>query len=258
MKMKYVKNNVENEINLNGSTWSSTPTMNSEKEGVGVDDHIDPLKNRGITLIALIITIILMLILVGVVLNLTIGENGIFGTAKYAVKKWNNSVEQENVELDKLYAYINGESLPENTKDTVAGTLVAVPDTWKTSTPAYVRTSDGKEVVSSKKISTVQAVATGDGETVPVPLGFYYVGGKIDTGVVISDNSADKYDGKQDKTLHEYATKLKGNQFVWIPCKIEDYNKINWGMENGKWDMVTHVSEYNQIKKYSGFYCRQI
>ena len=37
-------------------------------------------KNNGITLIALIITIILMLILAGVVLTLTIGENGLFGT----------------------------------------------------------------------------------------------------------------------------------------------------------------------------------
>ena len=252
MKRRNVKDNVENQIN--GSTRASTPTINKKIIGVGVDALIDPLKNRAITLIALIITIIIMLILAGVVLSLTIGENGLFSTAKYAVKKWNNSVEQENAELDELYVYINGENLPENTKDTNAGTLVAVPDSWKTSTPSYVRTSDGKEVVSSKKISTVQAVATGDGETVPVPLGFYYVGGKVSTGVVISDSSSDKYDGKTDKTSHEYAPNLKGNQFVWIPCKLEDYHKINWGKENTNWDMETHESEYNQVKKYEGFY----
>ena len=190
MKRRNVKDNVENQIN--GSTRASTPTINKKIIGVGVDALIKKIKNRAITLIALIITIIIMLILAGVVLSLTIGENGLFSTAKYAVKKWNNSVEQENAELDELYAYINGENLPENTKDTNAGTLVAVPHSWKTSTPSYVRTSDGKEVVSSKKISTVQAVATGDGETVPVPLGFYYVGGKVSTGVVISDNKADQ------------------------------------------------------------------
>lgn len=67
---------------------------------------MENIKTRGITLIALIITIILMLILAGVVLNLTIGESGLFGTAKYAVKKWNNSVEQENTELDELYGSI--------------------------------------------------------------------------------------------------------------------------------------------------------
>ncbi|MCI9287127.1 MAG: SUMF1/EgtB/PvdO family nonheme iron enzyme [Clostridia bacterium] len=225
---------------------------------------------RGITLIALIITIILMLILAGVVLSLTIGENGIFKTAKYVTKKWNNSVEQENRELDKLYAYINGESLPENTKDTDAGTLVAVPDGWKTNTPAYVQTPDGKEVVSSKKISTVQAVATGDGETVPVPLGFYYVGGKVSTGVVISDNKADqnKYKNEieipsgieavlnEDGSVKEIKRTLIGNQFIWVPCTEEEYVKINWGNDysDSVWDTTTAKAETIQIRKYKGFY----
>ena len=246
MKIKNVKNNVEIK-SAPSFTWSYLDIENNVEAGVVS-------AQRGITLIALIITIILMLILAGVVLTLTIGENGLFSTAKYAREKWNNSVEQENRELDELYAYINGENLPENTKDTDAGTLVAVPNKWKTSTPAYVSTTKGKEVVSSKKVSTVQAVATGLGETVPVPLGFYYVGGKVDTGVVISDNIADKYDGKTDKTTHEYAAKLKGNQFVWIPCKIEDYHKTDWKQENAKWDLTTNTLEYEQIEKYEGFY----
>ena len=79
MKIENVKNNI------NGSTYSSTPTTKINMLRVRVDDHIDPNKrNRGITLIALIITIIIMLILVGVVLTLSIGENGLFNTAKYA------------------------------------------------------------------------------------------------------------------------------------------------------------------------------
>ena len=237
-------------------------------------DQIDSLNKKGITLISLIITIIIMLILAGVVLTLTIGENGIFSTAKYAAKKWNNSVEKENAELDELYAYINGETLPENTKDTVAGTLVAVPDSWKTSTPAYVRTSDGKEVVSSKKVSTVQAVATGEGETIPVPLGFYYVGGKVDTGVVISDNKADqnKYKNEieipsgieavlnEDGSVKEIKRTLVGNQFVWVPCKEKEYVKTDWGQgnvanrSNSCWDTSVDRAGELQTKKYGGFY----
>ena len=42
------------------------------------------IKNAGITLIALVITIIVMLILAGVSLNATIGENGILAQAKNA------------------------------------------------------------------------------------------------------------------------------------------------------------------------------
>lgn len=42
---------------------------------------------KGITLIALIITIILMLILAGVVINMTFGENGLFLIMQTAVEK---------------------------------------------------------------------------------------------------------------------------------------------------------------------------
>ena len=57
-------------------------------------------KNKnGITLIALIITIILMLILAGVVLTLTIGKNGLFKTAKYATQKNSEVTAREKLEL---------------------------------------------------------------------------------------------------------------------------------------------------------------
>ncbi len=137
------------------------------------------------------------------------------------------NIEQE--ELEKLYNTLDEKLLQDNTPETAAGTIVKSPNEWTTTTPIYVSTDDGKEIISSKKVSSVYAVATGDGETVPVPIGFYYVGGKIKDGVVISDNEADKYESSSiDKTSHDYAVKLKGNQFVWIPCKIEDYKKIDW------------------------------
>ena len=51
--------------------------------------------NAAITLIALIITIIVLLILAGVTLNMVMGENGLFGKANNAKNKternkWNN------------------------------------------------------------------------------------------------------------------------------------------------------------------------
>ena len=52
--------------------------------------------NKGITLIALIITIIVLLILVGVTIKLTIGEKGIFKTAQRAGKNYVNSSKVEN------------------------------------------------------------------------------------------------------------------------------------------------------------------
>ena len=111
------------------------------------------------------------------------------------------------------------------------------------------------EISEITEVATVYSVSVGDGKTVPVPKGFYYVGGSINSGVIISDNEADKYDGKTDKTTHEYATKLKGNQFVWIPCTIDEYTKIDFGMQNmASWDRETNTAEKEQISKYGGFY----
>ena len=112
-------------------------------------------------------------------------------------------------------------------------------------------------------IETVKAISVGNGDTVPVPIGFYYVGGDLNTGVIISDNEEDKYDGTTDKTTYEYTTQLKGNQFVWIPCKEEEYKKCEvWNgitqksgtLANSAWDKTTYTAELPQIRKYEGFY----
>ena len=59
---------------------------------------------------------------------------------------------------------------------------------------------------------------------ITIPKGFYYVGGDIDTGVVISDNQADEFKGTEYKVLN----KLKGNQFVWVAVEkaiVNDYKE---------------------------------
>ncbi len=58
------------------------------------------MKNKkGITLIALVIIIIILLILSGVVLNLTIGERGIYKTAKDSNKKYIISEMREELSI---------------------------------------------------------------------------------------------------------------------------------------------------------------
>ena len=265
---------------------------------------------KGITLVALVITIVILLILAGISIQ-AITNTGSFANAKRAAEesKYANAEEKvkmavmasydENATLNKellkdslnkidginpkvtevtwdLKVNVDGyeftitevgtvtcvgrkeqENLPENNKDNPqdAGKEVALKDSWKIQTARHVKTNDGSEVTEVEKVSTVYAVSVGNGETVPVPYDFYYVGGSIDTGVIISDNEADKYDGKTDKTTHEYATKLKGNQFVWIPCTIDGYTKIDFGMSSASsYDRTTGSSEYAQIQKYGGFY----
>ena len=56
-------------------------------------------KNKGITLIALVITIIVLLILAGVSLSLVMGNEGILGRATSAVDKNNKETAIEELEL---------------------------------------------------------------------------------------------------------------------------------------------------------------
>ena len=220
------------------------------------------MKNRnGITLIALIITIVILIILAGVAINLAVGENGIFNKAKFAKEKYTNEEYLEQEQLNEIYAYLNKDSkLPENTKDTEMGTQVKLPSEWYSTTPTYISTEDGRTVTKEVKTASVIAVATGSGETVPVPTGFYYVGGNKATGVVISDSKEDqnKYAGyKEDgKTAKDVGVDLEGNQFVWIPCTIENYKKKDFGENytSAGWNKQNDSAEEVQIEKYSGFY----
>ena len=88
-----MKNNIEN---LNENARNHV--------GAGLDSARD---HRGITLIALIITVIVLLILAGVALNFVIGENGILRHAEFASNKYQNSAEKEENELAQLDSYIS-------------------------------------------------------------------------------------------------------------------------------------------------------
>lgn len=71
---------------------------------------------KGITLIALIITVIIMLILSGIVISFSIGDNGIFKLAKQAVKNYTNEQTKEETQVNDLLNYIEDNITDENTK----------------------------------------------------------------------------------------------------------------------------------------------
>lgn len=58
-------------------------------------------KKSGITLIALIITIIVLLVLAGVVINLSMGENGVITKAQIVVGKYENASKSEEEILNQ-------------------------------------------------------------------------------------------------------------------------------------------------------------
>ena len=58
--------------------------------------------SRGITLIALVVTIIVLLILAGTTYTLVIGNEGIFDKAKNATDKYENSAVNEQKDLNSM------------------------------------------------------------------------------------------------------------------------------------------------------------
>ena len=280
---------------------------------------------KGITLVALVITIVVLLILAGISIQ-AITNTGLFANAKRAVEesKYANAAEKVALAVNTSYdstgkindeylkenvnkieglskkvdtvtydlkiivdgfeftisesGKITGEkkevaTLPDNTPQTDAGTNVKIEESWSSQNVKYIKTTDGTEVTTLEKVATVYAVSDGQNNTIPVPNGFYYVGGNKNSGVVISDDERDKnkFAGQADvpagvvynsdgtvKTENlsseEQAQTLFGNQFVWIPCTADDYKKTNFGLQNASWEKNTDVSEIKDIQKYSGFY----
>ena len=203
-------------------------------------------ERRGVTLIALVITIIVLLILAGVTIAMLTGENGIISKAMQAKTKTEDSKETEEAGLKKIENYINGKSAE-------AGVVIQDLKSIK---------SDGTEgEVIGKKISD------GAGGVVPVPEGFYYVGGTVKSGAVISDSKDDENKFKGQEVV---GTNLSGNQFVFIPVNGEDLKYEQDHTYDGKHEYAytsalsgwTDVSdswsddsgEQASVKNYGGFF----
>ncbi len=67
--------------------------------------------NKAITLVALIITIIILLILAGVSLSMVLGENGLINKAQSSVDKYQYSSENEQNLLNQIEEYLDGKGL---------------------------------------------------------------------------------------------------------------------------------------------------
>ena len=63
--------------------------------------------NRGITLVALVVTIVVLLILAGVSINLVLGENGLITQAKEAKSKTYEAKDSESKTMSEIEKYIN-------------------------------------------------------------------------------------------------------------------------------------------------------
>ena len=176
--------------------------------------------NKGITLIALVITIIVLLILAGVSIAMLTGENGILSQAQKAGEQTDIGQEKEAIALayNGAKAENNGGDVDAddlnrnfgyNDTDATAEGSNPITVTFKESGRQY--TIDENGVISGPTEANIVASIKIEGEKVttpPMPSGeFSYVTGSVDDGYVIKDG--------------------QGNEYVWIPVDKNQKLKVN-------------------------------
>ena len=161
-------------------------------------------KNKGITLVALIITIVVMLILVAVSVNVVIKSN-LIGTAEKTVNKYKTASEEEGnngvIEINgKKYASIEDYQAKKEYIDS--------------NIPGGTRVTENTKYVSG-------------GKTAWIPKGFTVSGidseRTIDSGLVIYDIP----EGTTPDWTNPDSVKTKYNQFVWIPVEVKSSDTEN-------------------------------
>ena len=150
---------------------------------------------KGITLLALIITVVIMIILAAVTINVTLGDGGIIDQAKTAAEKTQQAAQSEQEQLASLEQELanilaeDSEITPPEPSEPEIGDI-------KPSTPEEVDIFDN-----------TTKVIDDSGDEVWIPGGFGLdeeTATDADDGIVITD--------------------AKGNEFVWIP--VPDYTTM--------------------------------
>ena len=171
--------------------------MNKSSKNVEVVEkerelHFKQIRGKGgITLIALVVTIVVLLILAGITINLLFSNGGIFKTAQDAADAWNEAVTNEQASLDNI-----ADQIANLVNGQVGGGTGGGDDT----------PTDPEEIVDITTVTEIVQKEEGEkakdtyGNVVVVPKGFKVVTSEATTvpeGIVIED--------------------ANGNQFVWIP-----------------------------------------
>ena len=173
---------------------------------------------KGITLIALVVTIIVLLILAGVAISLTIGSNGIFTRAENAVDRYEIASKDEQDEMNKavdfMDKYMNEDNDAEKSeveKAKESGTFFEKDTTIKDDLENEIR------VPEEFKIAEDSATAVEDGIVIEDRVGnqFVWIPAKTGSGATIHTTLGDKtiiYQrtdfGKQDGNYSDYSETL--------------------------------------------------
>ena len=223
-------------------------------------------KQTGITLIALVITIIVLLILAGVSIATLTGNNGILTQANQAKENNNSAAAKEKVQVEALGSIdksgkFNESTFEENVTKNIKGSTV------KKSGNSLIVTVDGYDVTVDATTGEVTGVAKANGETPSA---------SVQPGIEVSKTVKDNYTdtNKEKATIPEGFTVdetentissglvVRGpdrSEFVWVP--VPDINSMaqcstaggncNLQLEGNTLKCTTHNSTEIVGKLYS-------
>ena len=177
----------------------------------------------GITLIALVVTIVVLLILAGITISLVFSDTGIIAKAREAAEKTNQAVINEQEQMNEVGTMINN-------------MLNGTGGSGEESTPPK---PEGPEMPEDWDGNKVNAVESADKVVVPVPKGYtassVSTENKVSEGFVIYENTNGEDKKEEVNDSNKDAARATRNQFVWVPVANPsemygtDKNGKKWG-----------------------------
>lgn len=120
-------------------------------------------KERGITLVALVVTIVVLLILAGVSISMVLGNNGIVTKAKSTQVEQNKAYGKEVIESALKSVQIDILSGKKTTNATATDVVTAIYNKTPDGTEEFKAGTDGKSVTYTKDGKTFKyAISVGD------------------------------------------------------------------------------------------------
>ena len=192
-------------------------------------------QEKGITLIALVVTIVVLLILAGVSVNALFGNSGIIEKAKEAQNKMNQATQKDLDAINELNNWIDGKINGSSGGNTTGGNTTGGDDT---STTQKISTLVGKVVDKNTKAEDAY------GNKITIPKGFKVLAKGTSTESASYTYSGNNIPAVQDGIVIENGT--DGNQFVWVPVGTIK-NK------DGSTNTIT-LGRYSNFAKQNGTY----
>ena len=183
-------------------------------------------QEKGITLIALVVTIVVLLILAGVSVNALFGNSGIIEKAKEAQSKMDKATENDQKQIGELTNWLDNQ---------VNGTTGS--DDNQTTLPK-ISTLVGTVVDKNTKAEDAY------GNKITIPKGFKVLAKGTSTESASYTYSGNNIPAVQDGIVIENGT--DGNQFVWVPVGTIK-NK------DGSTNTIT-LGRYSNFAKQNGTY----